>query len=287
MPAGAVVQDAVRSRWSGRKPRNPARSPGCMPSQGREKQDCQRCHVAGNQVGAAAMVLPGRVPVHAVPRRDSHGHRRDHYRRLGVFLFGVAAAASVWLTGRVPGREGAGPVAPVAKALAVLASATRTVFSRRAITVLKALVLDGILQRRLLKQSRWRWAIHSAIFLPFVFRFAWGIAGLIASHVVARSTWYEFLLNNNDPATALLFDLTGILVVNWRVGGRGAGHREKIGALARPAPAGLCGAELLGGVVIVGFVLEGMRIAMTASRGAHPGLSSGTRSAGFSRAGRH
>jgi len=268
---GRVVQDAVSKQVVWEKTTQPGQVSGVHAiAKAARKQDCQRCHVAGNQVGAAAMVLPGKgvlcMPCHGATPTATDA---TTIAGLGVFLFGVAAAASVWLTGRVPGREGAGPVAPVAKALAVLASATRTVFSRRAITVLKALVLDGILQRRLLKQSRWRWAIHSAIFLPFVFRFAWGIAGLIASHVWRRSTWYEFLLNNNDPATALLFDLTGILVVIGAVAAvaRGIAKRsERLPGLPRQDYAAL---SLLGGVVIVGFVLEGMRIAMTGvSRGA-------------------
>ena len=118
-------------------------------------------------------------------------------------------------------------------------------------------------QRERWKQSRWRWAIHSAILLPFVFRFAWGMAGLVAANVWRRSTWYEFLLNNNDPATALIFDLTGSLVVIGAIAAvaRGIAKRpERLPGLPRQDYAAL---SLLGGVVIVGFVLEGMRIAMT------------------------
>jgi nitrate reductase gamma subunit len=78
-----------------------------------------------------------------------------------------------------------------------------------------------------------------------------------------RSTWYEFLLNNNDPAAALLFDLTGGLVILGAVGAVARGiakRRERLPGLPRQDYAAL---TLLGGVVTVGFVLEGMRIAMT------------------------
>jgi len=210
------------------------------------KQDCQRCHASGNQVGAAAMVLPGKgvlcMPCHLASPTDTDAVTLGG---LGIFLLGVAAAFTVWLSGRIPGR------------------AAWALLPRRAPAALKALLVDGILQRRLFRQSRARWAIHSAILLPLVFRFAWGMAGLIAANLWRRSTWYEFLLNNNDPATALLFDLTGILVVIGAVtaAGRGiAGRRQRMAGLPKQDYAAL---GLLGGVVIVGFVLEGMRIAMT------------------------
>jgi nitrate reductase gamma subunit len=259
---GRVVQDPVSKQVVWEKTTQPGKVSGvhAITKAGR-KQDCQRCHVAGNQVGAAAVVLPGKgvlcMPCHGATPTATDA---TTIGGLGVFLFGLVAASSVWLTGRIPGREGAGPVA---KILGVLASAARTVFSRRALAVLKALVLDGILQRRLLKQSGWRWAIHSAIFLPFVFRFAWGIAGLIAANLWRRSTWYEFLLNNNDPATALLFDLTGILVVAGAIAAVARGIAKKSERMPGLPGQDYAALGLIGGVVIVGFVLEGMRIAMT------------------------
>jgi nitrate reductase gamma subunit len=259
---GRVVQDAVSKQVVWESTAKPGAVSGVHAiAKATRKQDCQRCHVPGNRVGAAAMVLPGKgvlcMPCHTATPTATDA---TTIGGLGVFLFGVAAAFSVWLTGRLPGREGAGPVA---RFLAVLGAAARALPSRRAMAALRALVLDGIFQRRLWKQSPGRWAIHSAILLPFVFRFAWGIAGLVAANVWRRSTWYEFLLNSNDPATALLFDLTGILVVTGAVAAMARGiakRRERLPGLPRQDHAAL---GLIGGVVIVGFVLEGMRIAMT------------------------
>jgi nitrate reductase gamma subunit len=259
---GRVVQDAVSKQVVWESTTRPGAVSGVHAiTKAARKQDCERCHVSGNQVGAAAMVLPGKgvlcMPCHGATPTATDA---TTIGGLSVFLFGLAAAFSVWLTGRVPGREDS---RPVAKFLAVLGAAARTLFSRRALAALKALVLDGILQRRLFRQSRWRWAIHSAILLPFVFRFAWGMAALVAANVWRRSTWYEFLLNNNDPATALIFDLTGSLVVIGAIAAvaRGIAKRpERLPGLPRQDYAAL---SLLGGVVIVGFVLEGMRIAMT------------------------
>jgi nitrate reductase gamma subunit len=249
---GRVAQDAVSKQVVWRSTTKPgAVSQVHAIAKAGRTGDCQRCHVAGNRVGAAAMVLPGKgvlcMPCHlATPTATD----ATTIGGLGIFLLGVAAAFSVWLTGRLPGRGFA-------------RKAAGAVFSRRGVAAAKALVLDGILQRRLFKQSRVRWAIHSAILLPFVFRFAWGMAGLVAANVWRRSTWYEFLLNNNDPATALLFDLTGILVVIGAVAAVARGiakRRERLPALPTQDHAAL---GLIGGVVIVGFVLEGMRIAMT------------------------
>ena len=259
---GRVVQDAVSKQVVWESTAKPGVVSGVHGiTKAARKQDCQRCHAPGNRVGAAAMVLPAKgvlcMPCHGATPTATDA---TTIGGLGVFLFGVVAAFSVWLTGRLPGRDGAGPMA---KLLALLGLVARTLLSRRALAALKAFILDGILQRRLFKQSRWRWAIHSAILLPFVFRFAWGLAGLAAANLWRRSTWYEFLLNNNDPATAMLFDLTGILVVFGAVAAVARGiakRRERLPVLPKQDYAAL---SLLGGVVIVGFVLEGMRIAMT------------------------
>ena len=244
---GRVVQDAVSKQvvWES------TTRPGAVSSvhaitKATGNRDCQRCHASGNRVGAAAMVLPGKgvlcMPCHLASPTATDA---TTIGGLAIFLFGVAAAFSVWLTGRIPG------------------GAERKRALRSAPAALKALLLDGILQRRLFQQSRARWAIHSAILLPFVFRFAWGMAGLVAANLWRRSTWYEFLLNNNDPATALLFDLTGILVIAGAIAAvaRGIAKRsERLPGLPGQDYAAL---GLLAGVVTVGFLLEAMRIAMT------------------------
>jgi nitrate reductase gamma subunit len=128
------------------------------------------------------------------------------------------------------------------------------------------LILDGLLQRRLFRQARARWVIHGLIFLPFVFRFAWGLAGLVASLCLPDwpGTWV--LLDKNHPATAFFFDFTGVMVVLGilcAVVRRMRGSPEEaLAGMPRPDRAAN---GLLAGIVLVGFVLEGMRIAMTGS----------------------
>ncbi len=67
----------------------------------RAGDSCRRCHHAGNQLGAAAMVLPPKgllcLPCHAATFT-----LRDNFSRVGlaVFLLGVAGALGFWLSGR-------------------------------------------------------------------------------------------------------------------------------------------------------------------------------------------
>ena len=128
------------------------------------------------------------------------------------------------------------------------------------------MILDGLLQRRLFRQAKVRWAIHALIFLPFVFRFAWGLVGLGAS--LCRPDWPGtwILLDKNHPATAFLFDLTGVMVILGIVCAvvrRARRPSEEILA-GMPRPDWAANG-LLAGIVLVGFLLEGMRIAMTGS----------------------
>ena len=129
-----------------------------------------------------------------------------------------------------------------------------------------ALILDGLLQRRLFKISKERWMLHALIFYPFLFRFIWGAWALTASLQWPQwpSTWA--MLDKNNPLTAFLFDLSGIMVI-LGVGGM-IFHRvqRRSDAVFSGLPAADWPAyALLGGIITAGFVLEGMRMAMTGS----------------------
>jgi len=73
------------------------------------------------------------------------------------------------------------------------------------------------------------------------------------------------MLDKNNPVTAFLFDVTGAMVL------LGATLAFIRGLLKRSyKPPGLPGQDrlalsLIGGIVVIGFILEGMRIAMTGS----------------------
>ena len=169
---------------------------------------------------------------------------------LVVFLLGLGVAMSLWLSG-------AGN----------MIGGLKTVFSPRILWALESLLVDTVLQRRLLRQSATRWVIHSLIFLPFVIRFAWGAVALIASWTGARGAWFGALIDKNHPVNALLFDLTGlsVLVGVCAAIARGiATRRQRLPGLPGQDHAAL---SVIAGVVAIGFVLEGMRMAMTGVSG--------------------
>jgi nitrate reductase gamma subunit len=180
-----------------------------------------------------------------------------------LLLIGFVGAGSVWLSGSL---DAGIERRDERKVLGITKSILGALFSVRLFSITKALILDGLLQRRLFRQEKARWAIHALIFLPFVFRFAWGLVGLVAS--LCRPDWPGtwILLDKNHPATAFLFDLTGVMVmlgIGFAVVRRARRPSEEILAgLPRPDRAAN---GLLVGIILVGFLLEGMRIAMTGS----------------------
>jgi nitrate reductase gamma subunit len=230
----------------------------------REEESCRRCHFSGNQLGAVAMVLPAKsvicMPCHAAT--FSVGDTTT-ILALIIFLLGIMSLATVWFSGSLRGETGAGPVG---KTLKLLGGVIGTIFSARIVSVLKTLILDGFLQRRLFLISRTRWFIHALIFIPFVFRFVWGLVALVASLWWPEWSKAWVMLDKNHPITAFLFDLTGVMVILGVVfiliRKRLGGSEDKLHGLPKPDwPV----YSLLGGIMIVGFILEGMRIAMTAS----------------------
>ncbi len=226
-----------------------------------ETEDCQVCHTQGNQLGAAAMVLPAKsslcIGCHTASPTSAD---TTTLLSLAIFAFGIVVMFAYWLTATLPGREHAGPLAKLG---AIAMSVLRTVFSARILVIVRTLVVDVIFQKRLLAQYPARWVIHSLIFLPFVFRFTWGIAGLICANLWQGSTWYVFLIDKNNPVTAFLFDLTGLMVIAGVVAAVIRGVRQKTERIPGLPGQDRLALGLIGGVILVGFVLEGMRIAMT------------------------
>ncbi|MCB2192666.1 MAG: hypothetical protein KQI62_13935 [Deltaproteobacteria bacterium] len=136
---------------------------------------CLRCHHSGNHVGASAMVLPGKS-VLCLPCHDAGlSVFNDEYTAiaLAIFFVGILTALGFWLGGTKGGGLSTG--------LPMGHHGVKT--SCRWGTALKALLLDGLLERRLWRVSPGRWLIHFLIFAPFVLRFAWALAVLILSRL--------------------------------------------------------------------------------------------------------
>ncbi|MFC1859550.1 respiratory nitrate reductase subunit gamma [Thermodesulfobacteriota bacterium] len=176
-----------------------------------------------------------------------------------VFLAGLLMGAVVWFSGSVSDQS---VVNPFQKVLVLLAGASKTVFSGKILPVVKSLFFDVFLQQRLFQRSAKRWLIHSLIFFPFVFRFLWGIASRIASSQFPREPQVWFMLDKNHPFSAFLFDLTGVMILLGIVFAflRGSFERQK--KIAGLPDQDRWALGLIGGVVVAGFFLEGLRIAM-------------------------
>ena len=219
-----------------------------------EKTDeaCLRCHHPGNAIGAPTRILPPKSLI-CMPCHAATFSAGDTITIVSLVLFGggLLLIGSVWISGiTFRGRKQRFPFA--------FASA---VTLNNLLHIFKILVLDVLVNRRLYARSPMRWLIHSMIFMPFCFRFFWGLTALIASHIAPDwpVTWQ--LLDRNHPATAFFFDLTGFIII------MGVGLALVRKGMRKTSIPGLPGQDLpamllIGGLIVMGFVLEGIRMAM-------------------------
>ena len=222
------------------------------------EKSCRRCHATGNQVGAAAAVLPAKGLI-CLPCHTASFSVTDTVNIVTLigFIIGLLALASVWSGGA--GGAGIG---------AMIGSAFRAVFSAKFGRIASAFILDGLFQRRLYRASVGRWFIHALIFMPFLFRFIWGLIGLIGVELAPGAGWVWDLVDKNSAAAAFWFDFSGLCVVigvGLAIARRALQNklrREARPELALPKPDWPAYA-LLGGLIVVGFIVEGVRIAMT------------------------
>ena len=227
---------------------------------------CRTCHTRGNSIGAAAMVLPAKsvicMPCHTAT--FSIGDTITVFSFI-LFLFGFFAVGSVWFSG---GDPSAGTGHNLKKSIRAVFSA---IFSSQFFAIIKSIILDGLLQRRLFRISRERWLLHALIFYPFIFRFIWGMMALLAS--LWRPEWPGtwIMLDKNHPLTAFLFDLSGVMVLIGIAGMIVRRWQKRTDQKLSGLPAADWAAyALLGGIIIGGFILEGIRMAMTGSPGGAP-----------------
>ena len=228
-------------------------------------EGCARCHFDNNTVGAAAMILPPKsvlcMPCHAAT--FSVGDTTTLIS-LAVFVIGMLGFATLWFSGSFAGSQSTNIIT---NALGALGGMLMTLFSAKIGAILKIIWHDVLLQRRLHQRSVHRWIIHAMIFWPFVIRFVWGILALVATNWLKAWPFAWALINKNHPATALVFDLTGLCLVFGIILAMVRGSEaDKERAAGLPSQDRLA-LLLIGGIALVGFVIEGMRIAMTGAHG--------------------
>ncbi len=260
-------RDPVTKRVEWRRKKRPDRESGIhrMVATTDDETACTRCHFQGNQLGAVAMVLPSKS-ILCMPCHTATFSVRDTTTviSLVVLLFGMASVLSYWLSATLNGTKEKGAVGKLIK---LSGQAIRAVFSRGFPLIVKAIIIDVIFQRRLLRQAPARWCIHSLIFLPFVFRFGWGIVALTASLIKPEWSWYWFMLDKNDPVTGLLFDVTGIMVISGVCLAGFRGIKERTRRSPDLPGQDYLALSLMAGIILFGFLLEGVRIAMTGAPG--------------------
>jgi len=226
-----------------------------------DEASCRHCHTPDNPIGAASMILPAKsiicMPCHA--GTFSVGDTTT-VLTLIVFIAGLVIVLSYVLTGASSEGRSAGVLVNLFN---VVGGGIRALFSKKIGAILKAMFFDVLLQRRLYRQSPKRWLVHSLIFYPFAFRFVWGIISLTGSLWKPEWTWVWPMLNKNSPATAFLFDLTGVMIILGVLLAYLRGRRQLSGQIPDLPRQDLLALGLIAGIVVVGFILEGMRIAMT------------------------
>jgi nitrate reductase gamma subunit len=226
------------------------------------EDECARCHVSGNTVGAASMVLPAKsficMPCHA--GTFSVGDTITLVALL-IFLTGVVIFFAYWTSGSI---AQAGDTSVWKKIQFMAASMLRAIFSVRIVPIAKALFFDVLLQRRLYRLSPMRWLVHGLIFFPFMFRFLWGLVALLGSLWTPGSGLVWGMINKNNPAAAFLFDLTGLLILVGvglaLVRGFVSRAEERAEGLPRQDWIALA---LIAAIVLVGFLAEGLRMGVT------------------------
>jgi len=219
----------------------------------------RKCHQPDNPAGAPATVLPAKSVLCIICHTTSWsmGHPLFWIAAI-IFLLGILSTVSVWYSGEVAGERES-----LHRKIALSAEAVwSTVFSRKLFTIAKVVLLDVIFQRRILKESVQRWAIHTLIYLGFLIRFFFSlVTGIVFA---AASDWSVSLalINKNHPFTAFLYDFLGLMIV---VGVVWAIIRRLI---VKPSYSVAEGQDkvalmLVGLVIVIGFVVEGARIIVT------------------------
>lgn len=222
-------------------------------------QSCRRCHHSQNTVGAPASVLPAKSLLCIVchPSPAAVGHPLFMLAGL-IMLIGFFLMVRFWFIGSVHGES-----ASLHRKISLASDAVWSVlFSRKILTVLKTLLLDIILQRRILKESVQRWSMHALIFIAILARFGLSLfTGLLFS-VHPNGALALALIDKNHPFTAFVYDFLGLLIMTgiaWALVQR---------LIVKPAHVVTeikdnITLGLIGLLVLLGFLTTGARILLT------------------------
>jgi nitrate reductase gamma subunit len=224
-----------------------------------DKQTCEKCHFKKNPVGAPASVLPSKsalcIICHASPLAVGH----PIFGLAGlIFIFGLILMVGFWFKGSVKGEE----TSLHRKISLSSESIWQTVFSRQIFALIKIFILDIVFQRRILKESVSRWSLHSLIFTAILLRFALSLFTSLGYALFPEGTLLTALMDKNNAFTASANDLLGLFIlagIVWAVFKRYVIKPDHVVSEYQDNIA----LALVGGIVVLGFVLEGTRILVT------------------------
>jgi nitrate reductase gamma subunit len=224
------------------------------------KKACEKCHFPKNRLGAAIVVLPAKSLI-CMGCHSSSVTLNDPVSMVSLLLFivGIGATLTFWFQGTM-----IDPSFSTHEKLSYIGEkAWQVFFSKKIFTLLKVFVVDVLLLRRVLKESVSRWTIHSLIYLPFFFRFLIGLILLLLSGAFPMSPQVAVLLDKNYPFIAFTYDFLGLCII---IGTIGAIMRRVQGKTPKAVTGGqdYVVLGLIGAILLTGFLVEGMRILLTA-----------------------
>ncbi|MCF8110476.1 MAG: 4Fe-4S dicluster domain-containing protein [Desulfobacteraceae bacterium] len=173
------------------------------------------------------------------------------YASLTIFVLGLGYKAGTWFT-RETGLT-SGHYSPSKRLFSALAGIVSAIFSFKVIKLIEVFCLDILLQRKILKESISRWAMHMLIF--------WGFILLLLMHALGQIITAS-LFSGYEPTLNPYFflrDLFGVIVLAGVVI---ACVRRFILKIPRLVTTGMDKYAIIMVAVIIlsGFFLEGLKI---------------------------
>ncbi len=173
------------------------------------------------------------------------------YGSLLVFIVGSVYKSYTWVSRQITGPEV--PYSTGERISKAIKGILSVIFSGRILVLIKVLILDVILQRRILKEDALRWVMHMLIFVGFML--------LLIFHAFeswTSSNWFENYASTGHPYL-FLRNLFGLMVF---AGVAIAIYRRRILKIPRlrTNPMDVYAVMIVAVIMITGFLLEGAKI---------------------------
>jgi nitrate reductase gamma subunit len=173
------------------------------------------------------------------------------YGSLIVFIVGSVYKSYTWVSRQITGPEV--PYSTGERISKAIKGILSVIFSGRILVLIKVLILDVILQRRILKEDALRWVMHMLIFVGFML--------LLIFHALeswTSSSWFEDYASTGHPYL-FLRNLFGLMVF---AGVAIAIYRRRILKVPRLRTNAMdvYAIWIVAVIMITGFLLEGAKI---------------------------